>query len=125
MMLKEQIIAESCNILHDPSCLRIEVLPKNLIDQCLVKINQVIQKYQLVENNQTIINQRTELLIKPVITQIIFEYKQFLETYTVPDNVEEERYALIRYIKAFEQVHNNSILDYLPEYEEFLRSYGY
>lgn len=125
MMLEEQVIAESCNILHDPSCLRIEVLPKNLIDQCLVKINQVIQKYQLVENIQTIVNQRINLLIEPVISQIIFEYKQLLETYTVPENVEEERYNLVKYIRAFEQVHNNTILDYLPEYEEFLRSYGY
>jgi hypothetical protein len=125
LMLTEQVIAESCWILHNPSCLRIEVLPKELIAVCLAKINQVIQQYHLVQDTQTIINRRREDLIDPVISQIIFEYKHLLENVIVPNNVEEERYNLVKYIRAFEQVHNNTILDYLPEYEEFLRSYGY
>jgi hypothetical protein len=124
-MLDQQVIAESCNILHDPSCLRIEILPKELISQCLAKINQVIQKYQLVEDSQTIINRRRDDLVNPVIAQVIFEYQHLLENLVAPTNVELERYNLVKYIRAFEQVHNNTILDYLPEYEEFLRSYGY
>jgi hypothetical protein len=125
LMLSKQVIAESCNILHDPSFLRIELLPKELIEVCLAKINQIIQKHQLVNNSQTIVNRRREDLVDPVITQVIFEYKHLLENLVVPDNVEEERHNLIKYLRAFEQVHNNTILDYLPEYEEFLRSYGY
>jgi hypothetical protein len=125
LMLAEKIIAESCNILHDPSCLRIELLPKELIAVCLAKINQIIQTHQLAKDQQTIINRRREDLVDPVITQIIFEYKHLLENLVAPANVEEERYNLVKYIHAFEQVHNNTILDYLPEYEEFLRSYGY
>jgi sulfatase maturation enzyme AslB (radical SAM superfamily) len=125
LMLDQQVIAESCNILHDPSCLRIEILPKELISQCLAKINQVIQKYHLVEDSQTIINRRREDLVNPVIAQVIFEYQHLLENLVAPTNVELERYNLVKYIRAFEQVHNNTILDYLPEYEEFLRSYGY
>jgi hypothetical protein len=125
LMLDQQITAESCNILHDPSCLRIELLPKDLIEACLTKINQVIQTHQLVDDQQVIINRRREDLIDSVITQIIFEYKHLLENLAVPDNVELERYNLVKYIHAFEQVHKNKILDYLPEYEEFLRSYGY
>jgi hypothetical protein len=125
LMIDQKIIAESCNILSDPSCLRIELLPKELIKDCLNKINQIIEKYQLVQTDQTIINQRRDDLVDPVIAQIIFEYRNFLKTLTVPNNVEEERYNLIKYLQAFEQVHNNSVLDYLPEYEKFLRSYGY
>jgi MoaA/NifB/PqqE/SkfB family radical SAM enzyme len=125
LMLDRKIIAESCNILSDPSCLRIELLPKELIYQCLAKINRVIADYQLTQSNEIIVNQRRDDLVDPVITQVIFEYKYLLENLIVPDNVEEERYKLVNYLKAFEQVHNNTILDYLPEYEEFLRSYGY
>jgi hypothetical protein len=124
-MLAEGIIAESCNILHDPSCLRIELLPRELITLCLTKINQVIQKHQLVEDNQTIVNRRREDLVNLVIAQVIFEYKHLLENLVAPTNVEQERSNLVKYIRAFEQVHENRILDYLPEYEEFLRSYGY
>ena len=125
LMLENKVTAESCNILQEPSCLRIELLPVEIITQCLDKINQIINKYQLTENNQVIINRRREDLIDPVISQIIFEYKQLLENYRVPINVEEERYNLVKFIKAFESLRNNTILDYLPEYEEFLRQYGY
>jgi hypothetical protein len=125
LMIIKKVTAESCNILANPSCLRIELLPKELINICLAKIDQVIEKHQLVQTDQSIINQRREDLVDPVIAQVIFEYRHFLKTLTVPDNVEEERYNLVKYLQAFEQIHNNTILDYLPEYEEFLRSYGY
>jgi hypothetical protein len=125
LMISNKITAESCNILHEPSCMRVELLPKDLIAACLDKINQIIQKYQLENTNEKIVNIRRDDLVDPVITQIIFEYKHLLENVQVPDNLEEERYDLVKYIQAFEQVHNNTILDYLPEYEEFLRSYGY
>ena len=124
-MIDNKIIAESCNILHEPSCLRVELLPVELINQCLDKINLIISKYQLIENNQVIINRRREDLVDPVISQIIFEYKRLLENYQVPNDIEEERYNLVKFIKAFESLRNNTILDYLPEYEEFLRQYGY
>ena len=60
-----------------------------------------------------------------MISDVIFEYKHLLETYQLPENIEEERYNLVKFIKAFENLRNNTILSYLPEYEEFLRSYGY
>jgi len=125
LMIEQKITAESCNILANPSCLRIELLPNELVNACLDKISQVIKKYRIVRPEQTIINQRRDDLVDPVIAQVIFEYYNFLKTLTVPDNVEEERYNLVKYLWAFEQVHNNKILDYLPEYEKFLRSYGY
>jgi MoaA/NifB/PqqE/SkfB family radical SAM enzyme len=124
-MIKNSITAESCNILQDPSCLRIELLPKKITEKIIEKINWIITKHNLVPNNQTILNRRRDDLVDPVIRDIIFEYKYLLETYQYPNNVEEERYTLVRYIRAFESLRNNTILDYLPEYEEFLRSYGY
>jgi hypothetical protein len=60
-----------------------------------------------------------------VIADIVFEYKNLLTKMKIPDNVEDERYNMVKFIKAFESIRNNKILDYLPEYEEFLRSYDY
>ena len=125
LMMDNQITAESCNILHEPSCLRIELLPKQLLATCLDKINTVIQKYQLSQDSRMIINRRRKDLVDQVNAQVIFEYKNLLENIVAPENLGQERYNLVKYLKAFEQVHNNTILTYLPEYEEFLRSYGY
>jgi hypothetical protein len=125
LMLDKKIIAESCNILHDPGCLRLELLPEDLLSQVKEKINQIITEFDLIETDDTIINRRVEESIDLVISQVIFEYKHLLENLVIPNNVEQDRHDLVKYLKAFEQVHNNNILDYLPEYEEFLRSYGY
>ena len=124
-MLDNNITAESCNILHDPSCLRIELLPRSLADQILIKINKIIDDYGLVPNNDVILNRRRDDLIAPVIQEIIFEYQHLLKTYQAPTNVETERSNLVKWIKAFETLRDNNILNYLPEYEEFLRSYNY
>lgn len=125
LMLDNKVTAESCNILHEPSCLRLELLPKQLLDQTLTKINHLVHAYQLEPTNEKIVNRRREDLVDTVIAQVIFEYKTLLENITVPDDIEQERFNLVKYLKAFEQLRSNTVLDYLPEYEEFLRSYGY
>lgn len=124
-MISKVVTAESCNILWEPSCLRIELLPPNLLNKTLEKLNAIIDKHQITPNEKLIINRRSDDLVVPVISDLIFEYKRFLETYTTPDNVEDERYNLVKFVKAYESLRHNSILDYLPEYEEFLRIYGY
>jgi hypothetical protein len=124
-MIDNAVTAESCNILWEPSCLRIELLPTDLINKTLAKLNDIIEKYQIVSNDELIINRRRDDLVVPVMSDLIFEYKRFLETYTIPTNIEDERYDLVKFTKAFESLRHNCILDYLPEYEEFLRIYGY
>lgn len=124
-MIKNNIIAESCNLLQDPSCLRIELLPKDLVDLILHKIDDIIKKYDLSKPSQSLINRRNDNIKNAVIADVIFEYKYLLENMQKPKDAEQERYNLIKFIKAFESLRNNNILDYLPEYEKFLRSYGY
>ena len=124
-MLDHNIAAESCNILHSPSCLRLELLPKDLVELVQTKIDQVITDYNLVNDETAIVNRRSEDLTGTVISNVIFEYQSLMATLPTVNNIEKERYKLVDYLKAFEQVHDNKILDYLPEYEEFLRSYGY
>ena len=111
--------------MQDPSCLRIELLPKELVDHIVDKIDKIIEKHQLTKPTQMVINRRNDNIKNQVIADVVFEYKHLLENMIEPINVEEERYNTVKFIKAFESLRNNTILDYLPEYEEFLRSYGY
>jgi hypothetical protein len=91
-MLENSIIAESCNVLQNPSCLRIELLPKKLVDAIINKINKIIEKYNLIKPTQWVVNRRNNNVKHLVISDIIFEYKNLLETMLAPENVEEERY---------------------------------
>jgi hypothetical protein len=124
-MLQNRITAESCTVLREPPCLRAELLPPELIKICADKLNQLIVKYNLSPNAATVINRRHNDFTEDVITDTIFEFKYLFENMQPPVDVDEQRQDLVKFIQAFEQVHNNNILDYLPEYEEFLRSYGY
>lgn len=124
-MLDNKITAESCNILHEPSCLRIELLPDNLRQEIISKIDKLIAHYGLLDSGEIIVNRRRDDLVDPVINSIIFEYRNFLKTYQQPKMVEEDRYKLVKFLKSFELLRKNSILNYLPEYEEFFRTYGY
>jgi len=124
-MLDQRIMAESCNILQEPTVMRIELLPNDLRQEIIDKIDRVIDDYNLVESGEVIVNRRRDDLIDPVITSVIFEYRNFLASYDNPLDVELERHNLVKFIKGFESLRNNTILSYLPEYEEFLRSYDY
>ena len=121
-MIENALVAESCNILSDPKQLRIELLPENLRDIIIQKLQTLIDYYEL-ESSQ-VVNTRRNDLIPNVIANIVLEYYNFMCQYKVPDDAEQSRLDLVKFIKTYESIHNNSILDNLPEYENFLRSYG-
>lgn len=123
-MIRNKLIAESCNILSDPSCLRIELLPEDIKQQIQKNIDMVI-KYHNISISQLVINRRRTDLALDVIENLIYEYKTLLENITAPPDVEQQRSDLVKFVKSFESIRKNTILDSLPEYEEFLRRYGY
>ena len=123
-MIENRVIAESCNILYDPPSLRMELLPNDLVKQIVDKLKKLVTKYNLIKPGQ-IINRRREDLVDPVISAVLFEYIEFLENFTAPVDVVEQRKNLVEFLKSFESIHDNNILEHLPEYEEFLRSSGY
>lgn len=122
-MLENKVIAESCNILYDPKHLRIELLPKNLRLVIKEKLADIIDYYSLETNN--LVNIRRNDIIDEVIGKTVIDYYNFICSYEEPEDIEESRHNLIKFIKSFETLRNNSIIDYLPEYENFLRSYGF
>jgi sulfatase maturation enzyme AslB (radical SAM superfamily) len=122
-MIKNHIIAEACDILHEPECLKIELIPDEIRNDIISKLSNLIVKYNLNKNTQ--LNIRRNDLIPTVIANSIIDYTNFIKNYTIPDNAEELRYKLVDFLHAFEALRKNSILDYAPQYEKFLRSYGY
>lgn len=122
-MLENRIAAESCNILTRPEYLRIELLPDEIRKETIEHLRTFIETNQLQLSDA--VNVRRPDLIDSVIGNLAIEYRTFLENYTVPENADDLRYKLIKFLKAFETIRNNSIIDYAPRYKEFLRHYGY
>jgi sulfatase maturation enzyme AslB (radical SAM superfamily) len=122
-MIEKNITAESCNILQDPPHLKMELMPWDIRDTIQSKLKELIKEYDLTKSG--IKNVRRSDLISKSIADLIVDYSTFIETYTVPDDCEELRKDLVQFLKAFESIRGNSILDYAPDYEKFLRSYGY
>jgi sulfatase maturation enzyme AslB (radical SAM superfamily) len=122
-MLENQVIAESCNILQKPAQLRMELLPDDIRQEIIAKLKKVIKEFKLEKHN--IVNVRVTESIKKVISDITYDYLNFLETYSSLADEEELRHKLVNFLKGFESLRENSILDYAPRYKEFLRSYGY
>ena len=112
---------ESCNFLDNPKFLRISVLPQKQREQACQNLRAWLQAHP-VENNSQIINTRNPNQARAQITQDAQSYLDYLsttedETHRLPD--------LITYLKLLESSRGNSILTYLPQYEDLFRSAGY
>lgn len=122
-MIDNNVPAESCNILTRPSCLRIELMPDDIRQETLNKLEAVIVKNQLVKTGN--VNTRANSRIQDSIADLAISYRDFVKSYTIPKDSEKERKNLIRYLKAFEKIRNNRIIDYAPRFQDFLRHHGY
>jgi hypothetical protein len=122
--LKYKLGAESCHILDRPEWLQMSVLPHNLRQVAADKLQHVLDVNQLadvpISNNP---NVRNKSLFESVLVQDVTGLISLLRSGYV-DN-DELRFKLVRFLHDLESKRKNSILDYLPEYEEFLRQYGY
>ncbi len=122
-MCDHNITAESCDILLNPACLRIELLPDDLRLLAIGKLKNVVKKNSLVRGD--VVDARNPQLVRGVISSVAFSYIDFLEQLTLPENGEQCRYDLVKFLNGFESLRGNSILDYAPEFKSFLTEYGY
>ena len=122
-MIDNNLIAESCNILHNPSMLRVELLPSNLRDNIITKLENIVKEHKLIKSN--VVNVRDRNNTQQTIGDVIIDYLTFLKQFNVPIDTDNQRLNLVRFIKAFEKLRGNRITDYVPEYTEFLTAYGY
>lgn len=113
---------ESCNFLHNPSFMRMTILPKDVRKKIAQDLEDWILTKDTTIKNKKIINTRDPNVSKFYILQDAYSYVEYLrkgpdETHSWP--------ALVNYLKKLETSRGNSILDYAPEYESFLRSAEY
>ena len=123
-MIEYNISAESCNILNRPSVLRMELMPDDIRQETIARLKLVIDEYNLTKDSK-LINMRSNETVDQNIANTIIEYYDFVANYNIPDNVEQDRKNLIRFLNSFEHLRSNRITDYAPRYTEFLKSYGY
>jgi len=118
---QHELSVESCNFLRDPEILRIQVLPKTQLNNIKNKLNDWVNTHQVTHTKQ-IINTRDPNTAFEQIVQDAQSYVNLIE------NSQDETFRLpelMQYLKKLESNRHNSILDYIPEYEELFRSVGY
>lgn len=114
------IAIESCNFLNDPAFLRPSVLPLDYRAKIIEELQQWVDQHPV--DYDTVVNIRHPNLAKQQIVQDLQSYIAYLtnepdESWRLPD--------LVAYLKKLESSRGNSVVTYLPEYEELFRSAGY
>jgi len=118
---QNNIAVESCNFLDRPEFLRIGVLPTEQRQQSIDNLKLWINN-QPISNHSQIVNTRDPNVARIQCVQDATSYLHYLqstpdESHRLPD--------LIKYLKRLESNRGNSILDYVPQYENLFRSHGY
>jgi sulfatase maturation enzyme AslB (radical SAM superfamily) len=117
---QHNIAVESCNFLNKPEFLRPAVLPTQYREPIVSQLEAWIDNHPV--DDGVIVNTRDPNVAKQQIVQDLQSYVNYLkaeqdQSYRLP--------ALIEYLKKLESNRGNSILTYLPKYEELFRTSGY
>ena len=117
--MQHDVAVESCNFLYEPSHMRISVLPQDLRTQARQRLQTWLNHYP--DDSAQVINTRDPNQVRSQILQDAASYVRYLET---AEDESHRAVDLVRYVQTMQSSRGNNILDYLPEYEEFLRSAG-
>lgn len=118
----QSLTIESCNFLENPAFMRPSVLPMDHRREIIDAFDNWIVSKKSEETYQPLYNIRHPDFAKQQVLADAKSYINYLKT--MPD--ESTRFpALIEYLKKIESSRGNSVLDYLPEYEDLFRSFGY
>ena len=118
---QNNIAVESCNFIDNPKFFRISVLPKKQRKIAQDTLTEWIQSRNS-NNKDKIINTRDPNIAQDQIIQDATSYLNYL---TSADDESNRLPDLIAYLKKLESNRKNTILDYLPQYEQLFRSAGY
>lgn len=118
---QKNISVESCNFIDTPEFFRIGVLPAKQRSYAIQRLQQWIHAHPTHQHDH-IVNTRDPNLARVQIVQDAQSYLNYLthaedESFRLPD--------LVGYLKRLESHRGNTILDYIPDYEQLFRSAGY
>ena len=111
---------ESCNFLEEPSYFRLDILDDDIRTEAKARLEKWISSKDQ-DSEANVVNTRNPEFAKQQILQDAWSYVHYLNNQPFSN----EASALVDFLKLLESNRGNSILDYLPEYEEFLRTAGY
>ena len=117
-----QLAVESCNFLNRPEYMRISVLPKEQREYAIKKLQQWVSDHSTNQTDVIVINTRNPAVAHQQVLQDAQSYIDYLQ------NAKDESFrlpALVEYLHLLENSRGNRILDYIPEYEQLLKSHGY
>lgn len=114
------IAVESCNFLQEPAQLRPSVLPREYRTPIVEKMQQWVAAHKT--SSEQIVNTRDPNKAHQQIVQDLESYVNYLENEV---NESHRLVDLVQYLKKLESSRHNSIVDYLPDYEDLFRSAGY
>ena len=122
--MKYKLSAESCHIIDRPEWLRLTVLPEDLRLQAAGRLQAALDRNGLsaadIDNNP---NVRSRELLRSAVAQNTIGLINVLTQGT--QEPVATRFKLVQFLNELESIRLNRILDYIPEYEKFLREYGY
>jgi sulfatase maturation enzyme AslB (radical SAM superfamily) len=117
---QHKIAIESCNFLNKPTHMRASVLPLSYRTTIIETMKQWLDQHRA--DSDIVTNIRNPDVVHTQITQDLQSYVNYLES--TPDE-SDQLPALTTYLRLLESSRGNSILTYLPEYEELFRTAGY
>jgi len=97
-------------------------MPDDIRQETIIKLQAMVDR---LGDYTPQVNTRRSDLSHEIIAQLANEYLEFVKTYTRPADAEESLTELVGFLKSFESIRGNSILDHAPRYERFLRHIGY
>jgi sulfatase maturation enzyme AslB (radical SAM superfamily) len=115
-----KISVESCNFLKEPAFMRPSVLPAHYRQPIIDRMQSWLDQHGV--SGDTVVNCRDPNVSQLQNHQDLQSYVNYLrnmpdESHRLPD--------LVSFLKRLEASRGNSIVSYLPEYEELFRSAGY
>jgi hypothetical protein len=113
---------ETCNFIEDPKQMRINALPPDLMEEAKKDIRDFLMRNCFDQDRYQVINTRKPSTIQQQVLQDASSYLNYLQNESHDPELSR---SLIDFLKLFENRRANSILDYSPEYEPFLRHFGY
>lgn len=118
---QQNVAIESCNFLQEPAFLRASVLPSTIKSTLINQFQQWLDQH-VDQSHNKVINTRDPNVARQQICQDLQSYIHYL---TNEADQSHRAADLAAYLTKIESVRGNCVLDYRPEYEEFLRAAGY
>lgn len=120
--LDRDVGVETCNFIERPEFFRINALPPALMQTARERLQEFLLRSGHDPAQEPLINTRNASNLRQQVLQDAQSYLNYLEQESHrPELVPR----LVEWLRMLEARRGNSILDHVPEYEDFLRSAGY